>query len=179
MGPPKASLQTSAKDGCHPGPGAPQERSAAFQTLATPSAPPIPSARRRGRPSRSDTAFGESPKESGPQRWRAAPARPRASTAALRGGAGAHRAAARGRRRAAARRAAARAGRRRAARSATARASASRARPAAGTTAASGSSSRRVLPRPVYKGGVAQWQSVRFACGKPRVQTPAPPPTHI
>ena len=24
-------------------------------------------------------------------------------------------------------------------------------------------------------GGVAQWQSVRFACGKPRVQTPAPP----
>ena len=29
------------------------------------------------------------------------------------------------------------------------------------------------------KGGVAQWQSVRFACGKPRVQTPAPPPTHI
>ena len=35
------------------------------------------------------------------------------------------------------------------------------------------------LPRPVYKGGVAQWQSVRFACGKPRVQTPAPPPTHI
>ena len=28
------------------------------------------------------------------------------------------------------------------------------------------------------KGGVAQWQSVRFACGKPRVQTPAPPHTH-
>ena len=27
-------------------------------------------------------------------------------------------------------------------------------------------------------GGVAQWQSVRFACGKPRVQTPAPPHTH-
>ena len=26
-------------------------------------------------------------------------------------------------------------------------------------------------------GGVAQWQSVRFACGKPRVQTPAPPPS--
>ena len=26
-------------------------------------------------------------------------------------------------------------------------------------------------------GGVAQWQSVRFACGKPRVQTPAPPHT--
>ena len=25
------------------------------------------------------------------------------------------------------------------------------------------------------EGGVAQWQSVRFACGKPRVQTPAPP----
>ena len=25
------------------------------------------------------------------------------------------------------------------------------------------------------QGGVAQWQSVRFACGKPRVQTPAPP----
>ena len=103
--------------------------------------------------------------------WRAAPARPRASIAA-------HRGTARGRRRAAARRAAGRAGRRRAARSATARASASRARPAAGTTAASGSSSRRVLPRPVYKGGVAQWQSVRFACGKPRVQTPAPPHTH-
>ena len=29
----------------------------------------------------------------------------------------------------------------------------------------------------IHKGGVAQWQSVRFACGKPRVQTPAPPPT--
>ena len=28
------------------------------------------------------------------------------------------------------------------------------------------------------EGGVAQWQSVRFACGKPRVQTPAPPHTH-
>ena len=28
------------------------------------------------------------------------------------------------------------------------------------------------------EGGVAQWQSVRFACGKPRVQTPAPPPQH-
>ena len=27
------------------------------------------------------------------------------------------------------------------------------------------------------EGGVAQWQSVRFACGKPRVQTPAPPHT--
>ena len=39
------------------------------------------------------------------------------------------------------------------------------------------------VPRPVSfisrEGGVAQWQSVRFACGKPRVQTPAPPPTHI
>ena len=31
--------------------------------------------------------------------------------------------------------------------------------------------------RPIQFGGVAQWQSVRFACGKPRVQTPAPPHT--
>ena len=33
---------------------------------------------------------------------------------------------------------------------------------------------RRGAPPPAT-GGVAQWQSVRFACGKPRVQTPAPP----
>ena len=97
--------------------------------------------------------FGEAA-EIASQRWRAAPARPRASTR-VHGAAAARPAAARGRRRAAARRraagrrAAARAARRRAARSATARASASRARPAAGTTAASGSSSRRVLPRPL------------------------------